>query len=164
MPTWVRILTCLVCPLLAFFRMQYHAGALMTLVQKTAEDEDAIPVIILCIDAEVRDRIAYWLKFLPVRTSIAESGYQANKILRDVGCRLLITDRLLPPWPGMGRFHRLLVKRPGLRIAFIDDGAPDRRWFAQAFGATDFMPWPQTRRLLLELLVRVEAVPETAND
>ena len=108
--------------------------ALMSFEQNSgAQDEKAIAVIVLCIDAEARDAIAYWLKFL--------------------------TDRLLPPWPGLGRIHTLLVKQPSLRVAFVDNGAPDGLWRAHAFGATDFLPWPLTRRSLLDLLVRVEAVP-----
>jgi DNA-binding NtrC family response regulator len=148
----VRILTCL-----AFL---FAPSGCMTLGQNTgAEDEDAIPVILLCIDAEVRDRIAHWLKPLPIRTFVAEDGYQAYRILRDVPCRLLITDRLLPPWPGLGRINGLLALRPGFRTAFVDNGSPDGRWLAYAVGATDFLPWPLTRRSLVDLLTSIKGGP-----
>ena len=103
----------------------------MRLEQNTrAEDEDRISVIILCIDTEVRDRIVYWLKPLPIRAFVAKDGYQAHSILRDVPCRLLITDRLLPPWPGLGRIHKLLAHDPAYASHLsttavqTDDGLP----------------------------------------
>ena len=123
------------------FGAQCHSGALMPLEQKIrAPDEGAITVIILCIDAETRDTIASWLKSLSIRTFVAENGFQANRILRDVPCQLLITDRLLPPWLGLGRINKLLARRPGLRITFVDNGSPDGRMLAHAIGATDFLP------------------------
>ena len=97
--------------LLAFLVVRCHSGGPMPSDQKTGtQNEEAIDVIVLCIDTEARDMIAYWLKSLPARTFVAKDGYQANKILRDVPCRLLITDRLLPPWPGLGRINRLLAR------------------------------------------------------
>jgi DNA-binding NtrC family response regulator len=127
--------------------------------QKTGtQNEEAVDVIILCIGAETRDMIAYWLKSLPVQTFVAKDGYQANRILRDVPCRLLVTDRLLPPWPGLGRINRLLARQPSFRIAFVDNCRLDLM-VARAVGATDFLPWPLTRRSLVDLLARLEAEP-----
>ena len=101
----------------------------------------------------------YWFRSLPVRASIANNGYQANRILRDVPCRLLVTDRLLPPWPGLGRFWTLRTQRPDLRIAFVDNGSPDGWILARAAGATDFLSRPLTRRSLVDVLARVEVPP-----
>lgn len=115
-------------------------------------------IIILCFDAETRDRIAYWLKSLPVKTFVAKDGYHANRILRDVRCQLLITDRLLPPWPGLGRINRL--RRSGMRIAFVDDCDLDSRILARAVGATNFLARPLTRRSLLDLLGHSQAATD----
>lgn len=118
-------------------------------------------IIILCIAAETRDRIAYWLKSFPAPTFVAKDGYQANRILRDVRCQVLITDRPLPPWPGLGRINRL--RQSGMRIAFVDDRNLESRMLARAVGATDFLAWPLTRRSVLGLLGQSQAQPIVDN-
>ena len=120
-----------------------------------ARDCGLVNVIVLCLDDEARETIANLFNTLPVRTFITNSGSHANRILNDVPCRPIVTDRLLPPWPGLGRISRLLVRRPGLRIAFVDNVSPDGRMLAYAIGATDFLAWPLTRRSLVDLLARL---------
>ena len=127
-----------------------------------AQDSGLVDVIVLCIDEETRETIAAFFKTIPVRTVIANRDSQANRILEDVPCRLLVADRLLPPWPGLGRFGRLRIRKPSLRIAFVDNGTPDGRSLAHAVGATDFLLRPLTRELLVNLLKRVETPPQAA--
>src|SRR3989304_7287249 len=66
-----------------------------------ARDCGLVNVIVLCLDDEARETIANLFNPLPVRTFITNSGSHANRILNDVPCRPIVTDRLLPPWPGL---------------------------------------------------------------
>ena len=147
---------------LPVFSAQFHLDAFMWSGRKTgAQDRRLVDVIVLYIDDKVRESIAKFFKTLPVRTFIANSGSHANKILDDVPCRLIVTDRLLPPWPELGRFGRLRIRKPNLRIAFVDNGIPDGRALAHAVGATDFLPRPVTRQSLVNVFKRVETPPQT---
>src|SRR3546814_678370 len=77
-------------------------------------------VVILCAEDAIRAAIAYWTASLPLRTIVASDGYQANRILRNGDCRLLVTDRVLPPWPGLDTFRQMRERNTDLRIAFVE--------------------------------------------
>jgi DNA-binding response OmpR family regulator len=116
----------------------------------TREPEDALAdVLILCADETARDALAYWLRSSNVPTDVAANGYDASERLRLRAFRLLVTDRLLPPWPGLDAFVRLKQRLSGLRIAFIDDGVPDTQALARAAGADIILPRPLRRASVL---------------
>jgi DNA-binding response OmpR family regulator len=116
------------------------------------EPEDArADVLILCADETARDALAYWLRSSNVATDVAENGYDASERLRSGAFRLLVTDRLLPPWPGLDAFVRLKQRLRGLRIAFIDDGVPDTQALARAAGADVILPRPLRRASVLRV-------------
>lgn len=116
----------------------------------TPEPEDALAdVLILCADETARDALAYWLRSSNVATDVAANGYDASERLRSGAFRLLVTDRLLPPWPGLDAFVRLKQRLSGLRIAFIDDGVPDTQALARAAGADVILPRPLRRASVL---------------
>lgn len=143
--------------------MKCRSDALMWPERKTwAQDRRLVDVIVLCADDKARESIAKFFDTLPIRTFIANCGFQANRILNETPCRLMITDRLLPPWPGLGRFGRLRIRKPSLRIAFVDNGTPDGRALVNAVGATDFLPRPVTRQSLVNVLTRLEMPPQAA--
>lgn len=106
-------------------------------------------VLILCADQTARDALAYWLRSSNVATEVAVDGYEANERLRTGAVRLLVTDRLLPPWPGLDAFVRLKQRLTNLRIAFIDDGVPDTQVLARAAGADIILPRPLRRASVL---------------
>jgi DNA-binding response OmpR family regulator len=110
----------------------------------------AADVLVLCADETTRDALAYWLRSAKVATEVAADGYEANERLRSGGFRLLVTDRLLPPWPGLDNFVRLKQRLVNLRIAFVDNGMPDAHALARAAGADVILPRPLRRASVLQ--------------
>lgn len=111
-----------------------------------------LTVVVLSSEEELRDVVVYWLQPLSVTAVAAADGYEANRVLRNVGAGLLITDRLLPPWPGLGTFRQLQSANPRLRIAYIDDGSWDGPILARLTGATVVLPRPLNRRQVVAAL------------
>jgi CheY-like chemotaxis protein len=106
-------------------------------------------VLILCADQTARYALAYWLRSSNVATEVAVDGYEASEWLRSGAFRLLVTDRVLPPWPGLDAFVRLKQRLTNLRIAFIDDGMPDTQALARAAGADVILRRPLRRASVL---------------
>jgi DNA-binding response OmpR family regulator len=121
-------------------------------------EQPAIPlantgsVVILCAEEATRAAIAYWSTLTPVRTVVAEDGYHANRILQSEACRLLVTDRILPPWPGLDTFRSLRARNPDLRIAFIEGASPQDSGIARITGATDLLTRPLRRQSVAETI------------
>lgn len=109
-------------------------------------------IVILCADETVRAAIAYWATLLPVRIVVAEDGYQANRILREEDCRLLVTDRILPPWPGLDTFHQLRERNPGLRIAFVEGASREDVGLARVTGASIVLSRPLRRQVVADTI------------
>jgi DNA-binding NtrC family response regulator len=95
---------------------------------------------------------------LPVRTFLTSDGHEANRLLADATCRLLVTDRVLPPWPGLKTFIHLREDNPNLRIAYVDDGSPNGAMLARVTGARTVLSKPLTREAVIAALPRLEAV------
>lgn len=123
---------------------------------RPAANHDAGDIVILCADEEVRDLIAYWLSSEPARTLVAEDGYRAAKALES-GCRWLVTDRVLPPWPGLDTFLTLRSQHPNLRIAFVENGDIHAGILAKVTGASVLLPRPLSRRAVREALANGHA-------
>lgn len=108
-----------------------------------------IEAIVLCADETARDTLAFWLRSAGIKTGVAHTGREARALsLR--GAQLLITDRLLPPWPGLPAFLALKQERTLLKIAFIDDGVPDNRALAYSAGADIILPRPLRRAAVMD--------------
>jgi DNA-binding response OmpR family regulator len=120
-------------------------------------DGGAGDVIILCAEEEVRDVIAYWLTSRPARTFVAEDGYHAARILNDGPCRWLVTDRVLPPWPGLDTFLSLRADHPRLRIAFVENGNLHDGILARVTGATALLKRPLTRQRVIDALAEPQS-------
>jgi DNA-binding response OmpR family regulator len=114
-------------------------------------------VVILCNEEATRAAIAYWSTMLPVRTFVADDGYEANRILRAHDCRLLITDRLLPPWPGLDSFRQLRERHEDLRIAFVEGASREDVGLARVAGATDVLPRPLRRQVVVDAISQAHA-------
>jgi DNA-binding NtrC family response regulator len=82
-------------------------------------------VVILCLDERYRTTLVHWLRSCGMGVEIADDGSQA-KVLLGAGSRdVLITDRVLPPWPGLPRLAALKRLRAHLRVVAIDKGDPE---------------------------------------
>jgi twitching motility two-component system response regulator PilG len=112
------------------------------------EDGD---IVILCAEEELRDAIAYWLSSRPAKAVVADDGYHAAKVLQN-GCQWLVTDRVLPPWPGLDNFLTLRSTHPQLRIAFIENGNLDDRILARVTGADVLLRRPLSRKTVSDAL------------
>lgn len=117
-----------------------------------APGDDAV---ILCADEVLRDALAYWFASLPFGARVATDGYHANRLLKTGGWRLLLTDRVLPPWPGLDTFRSLRARLPGLRIAFVDRGSRDDLSLARLTGVTDILARPLTRQTVADTIDRI---------
>lgn len=120
-------------------------------------DGDAGDVIILCAEEEVRDVIAYWLTSQPARTFVADDGYHAARILNGGPCRWLVTDRVLPPWPGLDTFLDLCADHPRLRIAFVESDNIHDGILARVTGATALLKRPLTRQAVIDALAEPQS-------
>jgi DNA-binding response OmpR family regulator len=130
--------------------------------EKLAKIESAreLPtVLVLCAEQELRHMLIYWLTSLSARTFAAADGYEANIILKAMDSGLLITDRALPPWPGLDTFRQLQSVNARLRIALVDDGSLDGTLVARVTGANIVLTRPLSRRQVLGALDRSEFMP-----
>lgn len=130
----------------------------MEIVQKLEAHQDGSTVVVLCADEATRDVIGYWFTSLPVRTFVTSDGHEANRLLADATSRLLVTDRVLPPWPGLKTFIHLREDNPNLRIAFVDDGSPNGALLARVTGAKVVLSKPLMRQAVIDALPRLEPV------
>ncbi len=118
-----------------------------------APHDIALSVVILCAEETVRAAIAYWATVMPVQTVVAEDGYQASQALRNGDCRLIVTDRVLPPWPGLDTFRDLRERIPGLRIAFVEGASHQDVSLARVAGVTHVIPRPLRRQTVVDTIV-----------
>jgi DNA-binding response OmpR family regulator len=121
--------------------------------------DESPAAVILCAEEELRDVITYWFTSLSIGTYPTTDGYEANRVLKTTMAGLLVTDRVLPPWPGLDTFRELRSANPRLRIAFVDDGSRDGVILARITGATLILTRPLSRRQVIEALGRPELVP-----
>jgi DNA-binding response OmpR family regulator len=133
---------------------QSRRNEVRTLPQSIGEAEEETKVVILCLDERYRTTLAHWLRSGGMGVEMADDGSRA-KVLLGAGSRdVLITDRVLPPWPGLPRLADLKRSSPWLCIVAIDKGDPDSRYVAFAAGA-DAVISPPLRRDEVMRAIRV---------
>jgi hypothetical protein len=111
-------------------------------------DDGTGDVVVLCAEEEIRDVLAYWLGAMPARMVVA-------KALQN-GCRWLVTDRVLSPWPGLDTFVTLRARHPRLRIAFIESGNLHDGILARVTGASVLLQRPLNRQTIVEALAQTQ--------
>ena len=109
-----------------------------------------VPVVVLCADRAAGETVAFWLNSSGISAAIARTGYEARELLTGDGARVLITDRVLPPWPGLDTVVALKLALTKLRVAFLDDGVPDNRALARSAGADVILSWPLRRANVID--------------
>jgi DNA-binding response OmpR family regulator len=128
-----------------------HMDAPNTHARRDAPDGEAAEIIILCAEEEVRDVLAYWLGTPAMKAQVAADGYQAARLLQNGG-RWLVTDRVLPPWPGLDTFLNLRSQYPEAQIAFIESGNIHDGILARVTGASAVLARPLSRHTLIDVL------------
>jgi len=112
--------------------------------------------VVLSADDGMNKRIAYWLSTARHAAATARSGYAARALIVDGTTRLLVTDRLLPPWPGLDTIFRLRQSVADLKVAFLGDGVPDNQRLALSAGADVILPYPLRRAHVLDAAVMAD--------
>jgi CheY-like chemotaxis protein len=136
------------------------SASLAGVIMPEAESPELLPgmdVVILCAQEEVRDVLAYWFRSLPVETTVADDGYQASRVLENAQAALLVTDRVIPPWPGLATFMGLRARFPKLRIAFVENGNSADWILARVTGAGFLLSRPLTRQAVVDVLTQHQA-------
>lgn len=133
-----------------------NAPQRLTSKRRARPDHQQGDIVVLCANEELRDAIAYWLSSQAAKTVIADDGYHAAKVLQN-GCLWLVTDRVLPPWPGLDNFLSLRSTHPQLRIAFIENGNLDDRILARVTGASVLLRRPLSRKTVSDALALTSA-------
>jgi DNA-binding response OmpR family regulator len=123
-----------------------------TLLQSGREAEEETKVVVLCLDERYRTILAHWLLSGGMRVEVADGGRRARELLGQGS--VLVTDRVLPPWPGLPRLAALKRSSAQLRIVAVDKGDPDSRYVAFAAGA-DAVISPPLRRDEVMRAIRV---------
>jgi DNA-binding response OmpR family regulator len=70
-------------------------------------------------DEDLREAIRYWSTDLGLTVDTVCSGARAAKLLRKVEYQALVTDRVIPPWPGLDSLPKLKRQYPDLRVIVL---------------------------------------------
>ncbi|HEX4892987.1 MAG TPA: hypothetical protein VFV47_06830 [Hyphomicrobiaceae bacterium] len=114
--------------------------------------EPPAKAVVLSADESVRCRVAYWLRESGHHAIEAPTGYAARRAIVGGATKLLITDRLLPPWPGLDTIYSLKQAVSSLTVGFLGDGVPDNRRLALQAGADLILPSPLRRVHVLDAI------------
>ena len=109
-------------------------------------------VVVLCLDKHHPATLAHWLRSAGRRVEVVENGLQAKQLLRTGGQWVLVTDRVLPPWPGLSRLTSLKKSHALVRIVAIDRGDADSRYVALAAGADAVISPPLRRNVAMRAI------------
>jgi DNA-binding response OmpR family regulator len=109
-------------------------------------------VVVLFADPDDGLRIAYWLGESYSKVFQVLDGHHAAQILRKYRVGAVITDRVLPPWPGLDPFSLLRKSHPDLAIIYVGNGEAEGSSLARAAGATHVLPCPLRRQAVLDAL------------
>jgi DNA-binding response OmpR family regulator len=91
---------------------------------RTAHSEETLPpplrVVVLCADLRLRSLLGYWLGTPACDVVVAQDGYEVAAAIAAGRDRLiLLTDRIVPPWPGLPPLPQLRQQNSHLRVVVI---------------------------------------------
>ena len=73
-------------------------------------------IIVLVANQDLRDAASYWSEALGFAVDAARTGTHAAKLLQEGPYQALVTDRFVPPWPGLESIPNLKRRYPGMRL------------------------------------------------
>lgn len=79
----------------------------------------AIAAIVLVSSRREREALAGMINSIGVPFAIATNGHDAYDLLSQGAKQTLITDRLFPPWPGLGNLRDVKQWHGELRIVLV---------------------------------------------
>lgn len=123
-----------------------------TTIRPSTHDQFSACVLVLCADANLSGRIVHWLHRAGLRVAEAADGYSASGVLEKSEIAAIVTDRLLPPWPGLEAFPILRLRHPKLTIIYTGNADVDYGAHSRAAGATHVLETPLRRQSVLNAL------------
>ena len=76
-------------------------------------------IIVLVANHDLRDTASYWSEALGFAVDVARNGAHAAKLLQEGAYQALVTDRFVPPWPGLASIPRLKRLYPSTRLVVL---------------------------------------------
>lgn len=111
--------------------------------------DDLGKILVLFTDDDLRAAARYWTRALGFTVDAARDGAHAAKLLRASRYRALVTDRFIPPWPGLDSIPKLKRRYPHVRIVVLLERGPlDAAALLRVAGA-DVVVEPPLRRAAL---------------
>jgi DNA-binding response OmpR family regulator len=76
-------------------------------------------IIILVANNDLRNTASYWSETLGFAVDTARNGAHAAKLLQEGAYKALVTDRFVPPWPGLESIPKLKRRYPSVRLVVL---------------------------------------------
>jgi DNA-binding response OmpR family regulator len=81
--------------------------------------DDPKKLIVLVANHDLRESASYWSHDLGFAVEVARNGGHAAKLLQEGAYQAIITDRFVPPWPGLASIPRLKRLYPSTRLVVL---------------------------------------------
>lgn len=116
-------------------------------------------MVILCSEDRLADLLGHWLAPTSLELRLAAHGREAAEIVAQTeGDLVLVTDRTVPPWPGLPPLPVLKQQHPGLRVVVIGRIAGNAGQVVglSASGADVTLTRPLTRQAVMRSIVETD--------
>ena len=118
---------------------------------QVAEPGGAAPrrALVLCANDDIRDPVIYWLSQTGFVVDAPQDGTRAARLLRKTKYEAFLTDRFLPPWPGLDVVPAFKRRYPKVRLVIVLHGAPVGMASLLRLAGADAVVDPPLRRAAL---------------
>jgi DNA-binding response OmpR family regulator len=106
-------------------------------------------LLALFANDDLRQAVSYCSRALGFTVDTARSGNDAARLLRGSDYRVLVTDRFIPPWPGLDSIPRLKRRYPHVRIVVLLESGPVGIASLLRLAGADVVVEPPLRRAAL---------------
>ncbi len=76
-------------------------------------------IIVLVANHDLRESASYWSHDLGFTVDVAKNGTHAAKLLQEGAYQAFVTDRFVPPWPGLASIPRFKRLYPSTRLVVL---------------------------------------------